>query len=130
MQTVVRPSAFGTDENLLICAPTGAGKTNVALITILRVLDTYKTNPEGDSFRYNDFKIVYIAPMKALVQEVVQTFSRLLEPFNIINVAELSGDSGLSRKHLSIATIIIISIYTRIYIYYLYFILYIIQIYI
>jgi len=23
------------DENLLICAPTGAGKTNVALLTIL-----------------------------------------------------------------------------------------------
>ena len=27
---------FETNNNLLVCAPTGAGKTNVALLTILR----------------------------------------------------------------------------------------------
>jgi activating signal cointegrator complex subunit 3 len=29
-------TAYNTNENLLICAPTGAGKTNVAMATILR----------------------------------------------------------------------------------------------
>jgi hypothetical protein len=28
-------SAYHTSENLLICAPTGAGKTNVAMLTVL-----------------------------------------------------------------------------------------------
>jgi replicative superfamily II helicase len=35
IQTEVKPIAFDTEENLLVCAPTGAGKTNIALMTIL-----------------------------------------------------------------------------------------------
>jgi pre-mRNA-splicing helicase BRR2 len=31
-----------TDENLLLCAPTGAGKTNVALLTILRQMGNFR----------------------------------------------------------------------------------------
>lgn len=29
-------SAYRTSENLLVCAPTGAGKTNVAMLTLLQ----------------------------------------------------------------------------------------------
>jgi replicative superfamily II helicase len=36
IQSKVFKSAFLTDENIMMCAPTGAGKTNVALLTILR----------------------------------------------------------------------------------------------
>ncbi|OSX72914.1 hypothetical protein BU14_0393s0002 [Porphyra umbilicalis] len=36
LQSAVFPTAFASAENLLVCAPTGAGKTNVALLTILR----------------------------------------------------------------------------------------------
>ena len=36
VQSVVFDTAYNTNENLLICAPTGAGKTNVAMATILR----------------------------------------------------------------------------------------------
>ena len=36
IQSRVYESAYTTNENLLICAPTGAGKTNVAMLTIVR----------------------------------------------------------------------------------------------
>ena len=38
VQSRVAPRALETDNNLLVCAPTGAGKTNVALLTMLRVI--------------------------------------------------------------------------------------------
>ena len=39
IQSTVFDKAFNTDENLLIAAPTGAGKTNIALLTILREIE-------------------------------------------------------------------------------------------
>uniref|UniRef100_A0A3Q2YLC9 Uncharacterized protein n=1 Tax=Hippocampus comes TaxID=109280 RepID=A0A3Q2YLC9_HIPCM len=36
IQSKLFKTAMDTDENLLVCAPTGAGKTNVALMAILR----------------------------------------------------------------------------------------------
>uniref|UniRef100_A0A8C5I3M7 Small nuclear ribonucleoprotein 200 (U5) n=1 Tax=Gouania willdenowi TaxID=441366 RepID=A0A8C5I3M7_GOUWI len=36
IQSKLFKTAFDTDENLLVCAPTGAGKTNVALMAMLR----------------------------------------------------------------------------------------------
>ena len=35
VQSRLYPTAMFTDENMLLCAPTGAGKTNVALLAIL-----------------------------------------------------------------------------------------------
>ena len=53
MQSLVYPVAYNTNENMLVCAPTGAGKTDVALLTILHCinpvsythLDVYKRQP-------------------------------------------------------------------------------------
>ena len=53
-----------------------------------------------ESFDLGAFKIVYVAPMKALVQEVVKNFSDRLSPYGI-TVRELSGDSSLSRQQIS-----------------------------
>ena len=36
MQSKCFEKAFESNVNLLVCAPTGAGKTNVAIMTILR----------------------------------------------------------------------------------------------
>jgi replicative superfamily II helicase len=53
------------------------------MLCILNVLKQYKITLETsgeDDFDRSQFKIVYIAPMKALVQEVVQSFTlRLTE---------------------------------------------------
>lgn len=38
IQSIVFDTAYNTNENLLICAPTGAGKTNIALLAITKCL--------------------------------------------------------------------------------------------
>ena len=45
---------------------------------------------EDGSIDTSSFKIVYVAPMKALVAEMVGNFSKRLEPFGI-TVRELTG---------------------------------------
>eukprot|EP00298_Acanthocystis_sp_HF-20_P013056 c20188_g1_i1.p1 GENE.c20188_g1_i1~~c20188_g1_i1.p1 ORF type:complete len:1637 (-),score=765.18 c20188_g1_i1:25-4935(-) len=52
------------------------------------------------------FKIVYIAPMKALVQEVVGNLGRRLEHDGIV-VRELTGDAQLSKQQISETQIIV-----------------------
>ena len=41
MQSLVHPVAYGTNENMLICAPTGAGKTDVAMLAILNTISQF-----------------------------------------------------------------------------------------
>lgn len=43
------------------------------------------------SIEKNKFKIIYIAPMKALVSELVGNFSRRLADYKLV-VRELTGD--------------------------------------
>ena len=38
IQSRLYESAFNSNENLLVCAPTGAGKTNIALLAILQTI--------------------------------------------------------------------------------------------
>ena len=120
VQSKMANVALQTNENLLLCAPTGAGKTNVAMLSILSVLGQYrsedsdagtamdvddgdgetKRNPHDGRFDLTAFKIIYVAPMKALVQEVVKNFSKRLGPYGV-TVRELSGDSSLTRQQIS-----------------------------
>jgi replicative superfamily II helicase len=104
LQTQVKEIAFDTDENMLVCAPTGAGKTNVALLAILREFDKsfdHKTKRAGE------FKIVYISPLKALATEIVEKFSSKLGPAGVI-VKEFTGDMSLTKQEL-LETHIIVS---------------------
>lgn len=61
---------------------------------------------KADEFDLTSFKIVYVAPMKALVQEVVKNFSDRLSPYGV-TVAELSGDSSLTRQQISETQLIV-----------------------
>ena len=38
IQSKIFPQAYHTNDNLLVCAPTGAGKTNIAMLTILSLI--------------------------------------------------------------------------------------------
>ncbi|KAK2463930.1 hypothetical protein APHAL10511_004102 [Amanita phalloides] len=97
--------AFGTDESILLCAPTGAGKTNVVMLTILNELSKVGDEATG-MFDLDAFKVIYIAPMKALVQEMVGNFSALLKTFGV-KVGELTGDSQMTKQQISETQIIV-----------------------
>jgi pre-mRNA-splicing helicase BRR2 len=61
---------------------------------------------EDGSFDLDSFKIVYVAPMKALVQECVLTFGKKLAPFGVV-VKELSGDQNLTRQQIQETQVIV-----------------------
>ena len=105
IQTRCFPSAFEGDGNLLICAPTGSGKTNVAMLTILREIGKHR-DPVSGNIKLDDFKIVYIAPLKALVQEQVGNFGKRLAPYGI-KVSELTGDRQLTKQQIVETQIIV-----------------------
>lgn len=96
IQSIVFETAYNTNENMLICAPTGAGKTNIAMLTVLHEI---RQHFQQGVIKKNEFKIVYVAPMKALAAEMTNYFSRRLEPLGIV-VKELTGDMQLSKSEI------------------------------
>ena len=104
IQSKCYPSAFQDDGNMLICAPTGSGKTNVAMLTILREIGKNR-NSRGE-IDLDAFKIVYIAPLKALVQEQVGNFGKRLQPYGI-KVSELTGDRQLTKQQIAETQVIV-----------------------
>lgn len=96
IQSIVFNAAYNTNENLLICAPTGAGKTNVAMLTIVHQL---KQNIQDGQLQKNQFKIIYIAPMKALAAEMTANFNKRLSPMGVC-VRELTGDMQLTKQEI------------------------------
>lgn len=87
-----------SDENLLLCAPTGAGKTNVALLCMMREIGKH-INTDG-TINADEFKIIYVAPMRSLVQEMVGNFGKRLASYNI-TVSELTGDHQLTHEQIA-----------------------------
>ncbi|KAI9505837.1 Sec63 Brl domain-containing protein [Coemansia spiralis] len=119
IQSIIYPTAYGTNENILLSAPTGAGKTDVALLTILRTISQY-CSPEPKTMGYwgsasdkpkitvakSEFKIVYIAPMKALAAEVVEKYQSRLKWLGI-QCRELTGDMQLTKAEINATQIIV-----------------------
>jgi pre-mRNA-splicing helicase BRR2 len=103
VQSRVYDTALFKPDNILLCAPTGAGKTNVAVLTILQQIGLHMQDGEFDNTKY---KIVYVAPMKALVAEVVGNLSKRLAGYNV-TVRELSGDQNLTKQQIDETQIIV-----------------------
>jgi replicative superfamily II helicase len=88
---------------MLVCAPTSSGKTNVALLAILKEISYYI--PENSFLKENldlsarFFKIIYVAPLKALASEIVDKFDSKLSYLGI-RVKELTGDMQLTRAEI------------------------------
>ncbi|KAJ2005411.1 activating signal cointegrator 1 complex subunit 3 [Coemansia thaxteri] len=118
IQSIIYPTAYGTNENILLSAPTGAGKTDVALLTILRTISQF-CSPAPRSLDWSDpsrkpeftvakseFKIIYVAPMKALAAEVVEKYQSRLQWLGI-QCRELTGDMQLTKAEVSATQIIV-----------------------
>lgn len=113
MQSLVYPVAYQTSENMLICAPTGAGKTDAAMLTILNAISHNMSpnpheEPHATEFTVNieDFKIIYVAPMKALAAEITGKLGKRLAWLGI-QVRELTGDMQLTKKEIIQTQIIV-----------------------
>ncbi|KAG0487188.1 hypothetical protein HPP92_009283 [Vanilla planifolia] len=96
IQSHIFHTTYYSNENILVCAPTGAGKTNIAMIAVLHEIKQHFRN---GILHKEEFKIVYVAPMKALAAEVTATFSHRLSPLSLV-VKELTGDMQLSKYEL------------------------------
>ena len=95
IQTQVFNSLYNTDDNVLLGAPTGSGKTICAEFAMLRL---FTQNPDG--------KCVYVAP-KAELCEIVR---KDWEPkFNALNkkIGVLTGETAADLKVISKCNIII-----------------------
>ena len=104
VQSQVYNTAMLSPENMLLCAPTGAGKTNVAMLTILHEVGLHRRS--DGSIDTSAFKIIYVAPMKALVAEMVGNLGNRLKPYGI-KVRELTGDVSLSRSQIDDTQVIV-----------------------
>ena len=113
MQSLVYPVAYKTSENMLICAPTGAGKTDAAMLTILNtigknIVPNPIEEPEATDFTVmmENFKIIYVAPMKALAAEVTEKLGKRLAWLGI-KARELTGDMHLTKAEILDTQIIV-----------------------
>lgn len=113
MQSLVHDVAYKTNENMLVCAPTGAGKTDVAMLAILNAIShNIRPDPreahEALDFivQSEDFKIVYIAPMKALAAEVTEKLGKRLAWLGL-QAREFTGDMHLTKKEIVQTQIIV-----------------------
>ena len=106
IQSKVCDVVLRTSENVLLRAPTGAGKTNVALLTLLNVLGRHRrarpsSRDDGDApvenadvYDLKSYEIVYVSLMKAVVQEVVKNFSHRLAPYGVRSIYRCRRISG------------------------------------
>ncbi|XP_013384284.1 probable ATP-dependent DNA helicase HFM1 [Lingula anatina] len=88
VQSKVFDDVMYTDNPLVVCAPTGAGKTVIFELAIVRLLLQYSFNVA------DHVKIVYMAPIKALCSERYEDWRPRFEPLGL-KCKELTGDTEL-----------------------------------
>lgn len=84
VQSRVYETALFKADNILLSAPTGAGKTIVAMLTILQQMGLHIS--EDGSLNNTHYKIVYVAPFKYLVTKVVGFLSNRLKYYYIVSL--------------------------------------------
>ncbi|KAL6233158.1 hypothetical protein BDW75DRAFT_252166 [Aspergillus navahoensis] len=80
-------AVYQSDDNVVLAAPTGSGKTVVMELAICRLLNTLKDE---------QFKVVYQAPTKSLCSERFRDWNRKFHSLGL-ECAELTGDADHSQ---------------------------------
>jgi pre-mRNA-splicing helicase BRR2 len=75
------------------------------MLTVLNEISKHRNETTGE-IDLAAFKIVYVAPMKALVQEMVGNFSSRLQYLGI-QVGELTGDRQMTKDQITMTQIIV-----------------------
>ena len=88
VQNAAAEAIFNTDDNVLLTASTASGKTEAAFFPILTLLDEDPPHSVG---------ILYIAPLKALINDQFGRLSELCEEAGI-QVTRWHGDAAQSQK--------------------------------
>ncbi|KAI1796263.1 Sec63-domain-containing protein [Ganoderma leucocontextum] len=109
IQSIVFPTAYQSNENMLVCGK--IGKTDVAMLAVLRVISQHlnPSAPPGNmagAVQRDKFKIIYVAPMKALAAEITRKLGRRLRWLSI-HVRELTGDMQLTKQEINETQIIV-----------------------
>ncbi|XP_077966042.1 putative ATP-dependent DNA helicase HFM1 [Styela clava] len=89
VQSTVLDDVLYTDNPLVVCAPTGSGKTMIFELAIIRMLlkcDEY-------SRPHSEQKIIYMAPIKALCAQRHSEWGHKFESINL-KCTQLTGDSN------------------------------------
>nr|XP_057922081.1 probable ATP-dependent DNA helicase HFM1 isoform X1 [Doryrhamphus excisus]XP_057922082.1 probable ATP-dependent DNA helicase HFM1 isoform X1 [Doryrhamphus excisus]XP_057922083.1 probable ATP-dependent DNA helicase HFM1 isoform X1 [Doryrhamphus excisus] len=77
-----------TDKNFVACAPTGSGKTVLFELAIIHLL-------METSEPWRDVKAVYMAPIKALCSQCLESWTKKFGPLGL-NCKELTGDTEIN----------------------------------
>jgi len=100
LQSAVANMIANSDDNLVVSAPTGAGKTAVFEMAMARFL-TVDMQKNGRCTLQR--KMMYVAPSKALCEERFEDWSARLAPLNL-QVATITGDGNPGEAFRDIAT--------------------------
>ena len=88
VQNAAGDAIFNTDENVLLTASTASGKTEAAFFPILSLLDEAPSSSVG---------VLYIAPLKALINDQFGRLNELCEEASI-RVTRWHGDASQTQK--------------------------------
>nr|BAS01948.1 mRNA splicing factor U5 snRNP 200 kDa [Amorphochlora amoebiformis] len=98
IQSQVYPVAIWTNSNIFLCSPTGSGKTIVGMLGILRSL---KNNIKffNEIKIKNVLKVIYLAPLKALIKEIYSKYSRVFRSYRV-KITDLTTDNFISIQNI------------------------------
>ncbi|XP_055949652.1 probable ATP-dependent DNA helicase HFM1 [Argiope bruennichi] len=88
VQSTVFEDAFYTDKHLVVCAPTGSGKTVIFELCIVRLL--ILVSDLGNAL--SRYKVVYMAPVKSLCHERFEDWRQKFECLGA-SCMQLTGDT-------------------------------------
>lgn len=98
VQSKCFPVVYDTNDNFVLSAPTGSGKTAILELAICRLITSHANG---------SYKVIYQAPTKSLCSERQRDWQKKFAPLDL-QVAELTGDTDNAQlRNVQHASIII-----------------------